>query len=193
VAVKLRLMRMGKKKQPTYRIVASDTRSPRDGRFIEIIGTYEPRKDPSGIEVDGAKAVEWLMKGAKASDTVRKLLEHAGAWEEFRRQRPEKPKKPGRKRKETGKKAAKKAAKAPAKAAKKAAKKAPAKKAAPAIAERVDETPAVTEEPVAEDVHESTEEAPAPEATPTEEAPEAHSEDAGDAEAPAEGAEAEES
>jgi small subunit ribosomal protein S16 len=128
VAVKLRLKRMGKKKQPTYRVVASDSRSPRDGRFIEIIGTYEPRKDPSGIEVDQEKAVEWLMKGAKASDTVRKLLEHSGAWEQFKRQRPDKPKKAGRKRKERpAKKVAKKAHKAPAKVAKKVTKKVAAK------------------------------------------------------------------
>ncbi|MGB9111906.1 MAG: 30S ribosomal protein S16 [Acidimicrobiales bacterium] len=139
MAVKLRLMRMGKKKQPTYRIVAADSRSPRDGRFIEIIGTYEPRKDPSRIEVDAARAVEWLIKGAKASDTVRKLLEHSGAWEEFKRQRPEKPAKPGRKRKEQPKKAAKKAVKAPAKAKK------AAKKVAAPVAARDEK--AVSEEP----------------------------------------------
>jgi small subunit ribosomal protein S16 len=148
VAVKLRLMRMGKKKQPTYRIVAADSRSPRNGRFIEIIGTYEPRKDPSGIELDGTKAVEWLIKGAKASDTVRKLLEHSGAWDEFRQQRPEKPKKPGRKRKATtAKKAAKKVKKAPAKAvAKKAAKKATATApaAAPQTEAPADEAPEPT-------------------------------------------------
>jgi small subunit ribosomal protein S16 len=136
VAVKLRLKRMGKKKQPTYRVVASDSRSPRDGRFIEVIGTYEPRKDPSGIEVDQEKAVEWLMKGAKASDTVRKLLEHSGAWEQFKRQRPDKPKKAGRKRKERpAKKVAKKAHKAPAKVAKKVTKKVAAK---PVAAERTE-------------------------------------------------------
>src|SRR6059036_3790864 len=56
VAVKLRLMRMGKKKQPTYRIVAADSRSPRDGRFIEIVGTYEPRADPSVVKIDREKA-----------------------------------------------------------------------------------------------------------------------------------------
>jgi len=60
VAVKLRLMRMGKKKQPTYRVVAADGRSPRDGRFIEILGTYEPRLEPSGIKIDNEKAVKWL-------------------------------------------------------------------------------------------------------------------------------------
>lgn len=154
MAVKLRLMRMGKKKQPTYRIVASDTRSPRDGRFIEIIGTYEPRKDPSAIQVDSQKAVGWLMKGAKASDTVRKLLEHSGTWAEFKQQRPDKPAKPGRKRKaEPKKKAAKAAKKAPAKAAKKATKKAVAvkKSAAPAAApEQAVAAQPEKEEPTAE-------------------------------------------
>jgi small subunit ribosomal protein S16 len=83
VAVKLRLMRMGKKKQPTYRIVAADGRSPRDGRFIEILGTYEPRLEPSGIKVDNAKAVKWLSQGAQPTETVAKILKISGAWEEF--------------------------------------------------------------------------------------------------------------
>ena len=65
MSVKLRLTRVGKTKQPTYRIVAADARSPRDGRFIEIVGTYEPRQEPSKINVDNAKAVEWLRKGAQ--------------------------------------------------------------------------------------------------------------------------------
>jgi small subunit ribosomal protein S16 len=67
VSVKLRLMRMGKKKQPTYRIVAADSRSPRDGRFIEVVGTYAPRSDPSLVTVDNDKAVAWLAKGAQPS------------------------------------------------------------------------------------------------------------------------------
>ena len=83
MAVKLRLMRMGKKKQPTYRIVAADGRSPRDGRFIEILGTYEPRLEPSGIKVDNAKAVKWLSQGAQPTETVAKILKISGAWEEF--------------------------------------------------------------------------------------------------------------
>jgi len=82
VAVKLRLMRMGKKKQPTYRIVAADSHSPRDGRFIEIVGTYQPRMEPSVVMVDNAKAVAWLAKGAQPTETVRKLLEISGAWSE---------------------------------------------------------------------------------------------------------------
>ena len=84
MAVKLRLMRMGKKKQPTYRVVAADSRSPRNGRFIQILGTYEPRSDPSVIKIDADKAVEWLRKGAQPTETVRKLLEISGAWEQFK-------------------------------------------------------------------------------------------------------------
>jgi small subunit ribosomal protein S16 len=84
VAVKLRLMRMGKKKQPTYRVVAADSRSPRDGRFIEIVGTYEPRSEPSVVKIDTAKAVRWLSDGAQPTETVQKLLEISGAWDEFK-------------------------------------------------------------------------------------------------------------
>jgi small subunit ribosomal protein S16 len=83
VAVKLRLMRMGKKKQPTYRVVAADSRSPRDGRFIEIVGVYDPRPDPSAIRIDNDKAVDWLRKGAQPTESVRKLLEISGAWGTF--------------------------------------------------------------------------------------------------------------
>ncbi len=89
MAVKLRLMRMGKKKQPTYRIVAAEAHSPRDGRFIEIVGTYAPRSEPSAVQVDNAKAVAWLAKGAQPTDTVRKLLEASGAWGEFAAARPQ--------------------------------------------------------------------------------------------------------
>lgn len=84
MAVKLRLMRMGKKKQPTYRIVAADSRSPRDGRFIEIVGNYDPRQEPSAITVDNEKAVRWLRNGAQPTETVEKLLKISGAWDEFR-------------------------------------------------------------------------------------------------------------
>ncbi len=83
MAVKLRLMRMGKKKQPTYRVVAADARSPRDGRFIEIVGTYQPRMDPSVIDIDNDKAVAWLHKGAQPTERVEKLLKISGAWESF--------------------------------------------------------------------------------------------------------------
>ena len=74
VAVKLRLMRMGKTKQPTYRVVAADGRSPRDGRFIEILGSYDPRPEPSVVKIDVAKADAWIAKGAQPTDRVRTLL-----------------------------------------------------------------------------------------------------------------------
>lgn len=83
MAVRLRLMRVGKKKQPSYRVVAADARSPRDGRFIEIVGTYNPRSEPSEITIDNAKAVHWLNHGAQPSDRVKKLLEVSGAWSAF--------------------------------------------------------------------------------------------------------------
>ena len=84
MAVKLRLMRMGKKKQPTYRIVAADSRSPRDGRFIEIIGHYDARRDPSVIKVDNERAVHWLRNGAQPTETVGKLLTLSGAIAELK-------------------------------------------------------------------------------------------------------------
>ena len=74
MAVKLRLRRMGAKKRPFYRIVAADSRSPRDGRFIEIIGTYNPLTSPAEIKIDEEKALKWLKEGAKPSDTVRDLF-----------------------------------------------------------------------------------------------------------------------
>jgi small subunit ribosomal protein S16 len=84
VAVKLRLMRTGKKKQPTYRVVAADSRSPRDGRYIEIVGTYEPRGEPSVVAIDNAKAIRWLSDGAQPTERVEKLLKISGAWDEFK-------------------------------------------------------------------------------------------------------------
>ncbi len=83
MAVKLRLMRMGKTKQPTYRVVVADARSPRDGRFIEILGNYDPRAEPSVINIDNDKAVEWLKQGAQPTETVGKLLKISGTWEQF--------------------------------------------------------------------------------------------------------------
>ena len=91
MAVKLRLMRMGKKKQPTYRVVAADSRSPRNGRFIEIVGTYQPRLDPSGLTIDNEKALKWLRNGAQPTDTVERLLKISGAWGEFKGEAPAAP------------------------------------------------------------------------------------------------------
>jgi small subunit ribosomal protein S16 len=84
MAVKLRLMRMGKTKQPTYRVVAADSRSPRDGRFIEIVGSYQPRQEPSVVIIDNTKAVKWLRQGAQPTDRVQRLLVISGAWAEFK-------------------------------------------------------------------------------------------------------------
>lgn len=83
MAVRLRLMRRGKKKQPTYRVVAADSRSARDGRFIESIGYYDPRQEPSVVSIDNDKALKWLRNGAKPSERVEKLLKISGAWDEF--------------------------------------------------------------------------------------------------------------
>ncbi len=74
MAVKIRLKRMGAKKSPFYRIVVADSRYPRDGRFIEEIGYYDPTKDPSVIKVDTEKAKKWIANGAQPTDTVKKLL-----------------------------------------------------------------------------------------------------------------------
>jgi small subunit ribosomal protein S16 len=78
MAVKLRLTRVGKTKQPQYRIVAADARSPRDGRFIDIIGQYDPRQEPSLVSVDADKASKWLSEGAQPTERVAKLLQIAG-------------------------------------------------------------------------------------------------------------------
>ena len=78
MAVRMRLARIGSKKNPIYRVVVADSRSPRDGRFIEIIGRYNPQTDPSTIELDETKVKEWLAKGAQPSDPVAKLIKVAG-------------------------------------------------------------------------------------------------------------------
>jgi small subunit ribosomal protein S16 len=81
--VKIRLMRMGKTKQPSYRVVVADSRSPRDGRNIETIGHYGPRQDPSLVDIDGEKALAWLRKGAQPTEQVQKLLAVIGVWAQF--------------------------------------------------------------------------------------------------------------
>ena len=78
MAVKLRLTRVGSKKNPVYRIVAADSRSPRDGKFLEIVGRYNPQTDPSTIEIDEEKVRDWLSKGAQPSGTVARLLKAKG-------------------------------------------------------------------------------------------------------------------
>ena len=79
MAVKIRLTRKGKKKQPSYRVVVADSRAPRDGRYIEQIGRYDPLQEPSEVVIDNERAAYWLSVGAQPSDAVRKLLEISGA------------------------------------------------------------------------------------------------------------------
>lgn len=78
MAVRIRLTRMGAKKRPFYRVVVADSRYPRDGRFIEILGQYNPITEPVELVVDKEKTLEWLAKGAQPSDTVKRLLKKAG-------------------------------------------------------------------------------------------------------------------
>jgi len=78
VSARIRLTRVGSKKNPMYRVVVADSRSPRDGRFIEIVGRYNPQTDPSVIELDDDRVKEWLDKGAQPSNTVKRLLKAKG-------------------------------------------------------------------------------------------------------------------
>jgi small subunit ribosomal protein S16 len=84
MAVKMRLMRMGKKHSPFYRVVVIDGRAPRDGRYIDLLGRYDPNQEPSLIEIDTDKAIDWLKKGAQPTDAVRKLLEISGAMSRYK-------------------------------------------------------------------------------------------------------------
>jgi small subunit ribosomal protein S16 len=145
--VKIRLMRVGKRKQPYYRVVVADARSPRDGRFIENIGRYHPRSHPSLIEIDQERALHWLQNGAQPTDPVRVLLQKTGIWGRFTGEGPTEPTAP------------------PPEAA------TPSKKAAAAAAEEAAAEPATAEEPVAEPsaTEEPAAEEPAPEEPAAEE------------------------
>jgi small subunit ribosomal protein S16 len=138
VAVKIRLMRVGKKKQPTYRVVVADARSPRDGRIIETIGHYGPRQEPSHVQIDGDRALAWLRQGAQPTEQVQKLLAATGVWSTFETERKKQVvTKLSRRAHVTGR------GRAPAKAAPKAAEPAPAPaEAAPAEAEAPADTEA---------------------------------------------------
>ncbi|HVM20853.1 MAG TPA: 30S ribosomal protein S16 [Egibacteraceae bacterium] len=133
MAVKMRLRREGKKKQPFYRVVVADVRSPRDGRFIEDIGFYQPLHEPSTISIDRERALYWLRNGVQPSDAVVNLLRIEGIWEEF------KPGDPGKDRsaKHAAREAARKAKEAEREAAeaRAAAERAEAEAAAQAQAE----------------------------------------------------------
>ena len=86
--VKIRLRRLGATKRPFYRVVVADSRSPRDGRFIEAIGRYQPMDEPSLVEIDADRALHWLAVGAQPTQQVRQLLKVAGVWERFEADRP---------------------------------------------------------------------------------------------------------
>ncbi len=83
MSVKLRLSRVGAKKKPFYHLVAADSRMPRDGRFIELIGRYDPRQEPSLVEVDSEKAIKWLARGAQPTSQAEKLLQISGVRQDF--------------------------------------------------------------------------------------------------------------
>jgi len=144
MAVRLRLMRMGKKKQPTYRVVAADSRSPRNGRFIEIIGTYQPRLEPSVVKIDNERAVHWLQNGAQPSETVEKLLKISGAWADYKGEQFVPPVPPAPKTKSS---------------LKKSEPSAPVPESDEAKSEEVEETPQDDEVAVAEDDHSTDDEA----------------------------------
>lgn len=84
MAVKIRLKRMGAKQKPYYRIVAADSRSPRDGKFIEILGTYNPIEKENNVKVDEEKVIKWLNNGAVPTDTVKNILSASGIWTKFK-------------------------------------------------------------------------------------------------------------
>ncbi len=206
MAIKIRLARGGSKKRPFYRIVAADSRMPRDGRFIEKLGTYNPllpKDSEDRVKMDVERIQEWMAKGAKPTDRISRMLEAAGVLEAKTRNNPQKAQ-PGEK---AAKRVAEKAAKAEAatEAAKEAAKEPEAaaeeptaeEAAAEATAEDAPAEEATAEEAPAEEA--AAEEAPADEASaeeaPSEEAPaeEAAAEEAPAEEAPAEDTPAEES
>jgi small subunit ribosomal protein S16 len=157
MATRIRLRRMGSNKRPFYRVVVADQRSPRDGRFIEIIGKYHPLSEPSLIEIDELRALHWLRVGAQPSNQVRNLMAKSGIWDKFVSERPAAalPAKPERpERTKVSKKAQARAAEAV---------KAPERPAAPAQApEEPAEAPEAALE-VSADVAERSVEAPAEE------------------------------
>jgi small subunit ribosomal protein S16 len=160
MSTRIRLRRMGSKGRPFYRVVVADQRSPRDGRFIENIGRYQPLQDPSLIEIDQERALHWLRVGAQPSNQVRNLMEKVGIWEAFVAERPKAAAATAQKHERPAKEKLSKKAQAKVAEAAKAAAEPP-----PPVQEAADE-PSVADE------------APAPEAAvaeaPTDEATAAH-------------------
>lgn len=87
LAVKIRLKRMGAKKQPFYRIVVADARAARDGRYVDQVGYYNPLREPPEVRVDAERIIGWLSRGAQPSESVRRLLEHSGVWQSWQQRR----------------------------------------------------------------------------------------------------------
>ncbi|HEY7400304.1 MAG TPA: 30S ribosomal protein S16 [Actinomycetota bacterium] len=160
MSTRIRLRRLGAKKHPHYRVVVADQRSPRDGRFIEIIGQYHPLDDPSTILIDEDRALHWLRTGAQPSNQVRNLMSKVGIWDKFVAERPSATvaEKPGRAEKPAKEKVSKKAASKAAAAAEAAAQPEP-EPAPPPEATPAEETPAESEE--AAPVEEASAEEPA--------------------------------
>lgn len=94
MAVRIRLRRIGKRKQPQYRLVVAEALGPRDGRFIEIIGNYDPRREPPLYSVNEERALTWLRQGAQASESAQRVLTKAGVWEKFSTEQPRPPSAP---------------------------------------------------------------------------------------------------
>ncbi len=90
MAVKIRLQRFGTTKKPFYRLVVAESRIKRDGRYLEILGTYDPRKNPSRIDIDEERALEWLNKGAQPTDTAKNILSRQGVMEKYHQQKSRK-------------------------------------------------------------------------------------------------------
>jgi small subunit ribosomal protein S16 len=162
VAVKIRLLRMGKIRNPQYRIVVADSRTKRDGRAIEFVGIYHPKEEPSVIEVKSDRVQYWLSVGAQPSEAVQRLLEKTGDWQKFKGLPAPPPLKVAPERAdrtaayEAEAKAAAGLAETPAKPAKKTAQKkaAPAAEKTTGSAEKPAETPAETEEQAGADASE---------------------------------------
>jgi len=155
MAVKIRLRRVGAKKAPIYRIVAADSRSPRDGRYIEILGQYNPLTEPSTIVLNHDRIMYWLQNGAKPTDVMKKMLVNDGLWESFSGEKP-----------------------APRPAKKVEVKETPVVEEAAPVAEVVEEVvEAVEEAPAVEEVAEVVEEAPVVEEAAAEEVAEAPAEE----------------
>jgi small subunit ribosomal protein S16 len=170
--VKIRLRRLGAQKRPFYRVVVADSRSPRDGRFIEAIGRYQPMDEPSLVEIDADRALHWLSVGAQPTQQVQHLLKVAGVWERFEADRPktaaklvEADSKPGKRTADRWDKASKDAEAATAAAAAAAAPPPPP----PAEAPAEEPVPAEAETPA--DEAQAAEPAPAEAETPADEAP----------------------